>query len=541
MSTDSRYQRKDNLRACSICGVRWHASDMRYIGQNRWACPDDAEGLTAEQISRHNARVRPLLVRQFKNPLITGEVPDYRIQEGVLFNLVCKFATTASVLSNINGGISSAQTPQSAAQCALYLSDIIRENLRPASWITQAKTTLSAIAVYLRSVQSGPVGSGGGVVAITSTSWGGFGLFTALGHGYCALALIRAYSILGTNDFLVGATAACDYIRQSLQRGDAPVVDFTSPIGVPVGRYLGGGFRESIGNFSSSRECWLSGAFCMWPLKELGDILGTSFVLGSPSAGGGFNLVPSGTIAFTLSEARKFYVTGVLAGFSVPPSTGVFLPALAPLSTTTPRQRYIAALSGGGAAGGEQWHLASVPPERFFLASDVASALRALFECEGYSVTVASVYEWLMTFASNPAGEVPAGTSVEATRNGALGALDVDLALPFQLELFDANQAPVIRNFIGAAAYDLPWTAILSPVRVASGRTTRRFKETFAKPILAQTKVPGPGRTVSRADARGACGLSFQALDDRVIIGSAAQFGLSYRYAPVMTQIVKAG
>ena len=89
MSTNRPYQRKDNLRACSICGVQWHFSKMRYIGQNRWACPDDAEGLTAEQISAHNAKVRPLLIKQFKRPLITGEVPDYRVQEGTAFNFVC--------------------------------------------------------------------------------------------------------------------------------------------------------------------------------------------------------------------------------------------------------------------------------------------------------------------------------------------------------------------------------------------------------------------------------------------------------------------
>jgi hypothetical protein len=543
-STDKPYIRKDGLRACSICGVRWHFSDLRAIGQNRWACPDDYDGLTSEQISRYNARVKPLLIKQYKNPLITGEVPDYRVAEGIIFNLVCQYATTASFLSNINAGISAAATVATAGQCAVYLSDIIRENDRPAAWIARAKTTLATIGTYLRSKQWGPAGSGLGVVANTNALWGATVTsgFDASVQAWGTLGLIRAFSILGADDFRVGAIAGADFMRQTLQRGDALLGgNTTTPPGVATPFYCGGGFSAGLpsGNFK------LNGGLCMWPLSELGTVLGTSYVLGNTTGGGDFGSVPSGTIATTLSEARKFYAAGSLSGFSVAPSTGVLLPTLAPLSSTTPRQSFLCNLNGGNVAGGGQFHLQSyalpapAATEGRILASDIAPALRGLYEYEGYSSTVASIYEWLMTTASTSANEPLPTTSKESNRNSYEGVYSASTGLPVGLGvLTSVNSAPYPAGG-GAWGYDIGNTGLLSPVRIASGRDTSACKLAFTKPILSQVKPPGGSRNATYAGTHNNCGLSFQETQGDVVdIGSAAQFGMSFRYAPKMSQVV---
>jgi hypothetical protein len=540
-STDKPYVRKDGLRACSICGVRWHFSDLRAIGQNRWACPDDYDGLTAEQISRYNARVKPLLIKQYRNPLITGEVPDYRVAEGIIFNLVCQYATTASVLSNINAGIATAATSTSAGLCAVYLSDIIRENDRPAAWIARAKTTLASIGTFLRNKQSGPSG-GGTVVPMNDLTWGSFNTLNT-DQIYPVLGLIRAYSALGTNNFLTGAIAGGDYIRQAMQRGDAQAgARKTTPPGVVAPFYCGGGFQDSWGLGPLS----LANCLAMWPLKELGDILGTSYVLGSTTATGDFDSVPSGTIAATLSEARKFYATGSLSGFSTAPASGVLLPTLAPLSATTPRQSFLCNLNGSSVAGGGQFHLGAYAlpspgaTEGRILASDIAPALRGLYEYEGYSSTVASVYEWLMTTTSTSANEPAVGASTETIRNGTSGVYDPGVALPGGIGVLSSVSSKPYPAAGGSAwSYDAGSTGLLAPICIASGRTIAALKSAFTKPILSVTKPPGGSRNATYAGTHALCGLSFQESQlDRVDVGAAAQFGMSFRYAPKMSQVV---
>ena len=285
----------------------------------------------------------------------------------------------------------------------------------------------------------------------------------------------------------------------------------------------------------------------MWPLKELGDILGTSYVLGCTTATGDFSSsVPSGTIATTLSEARKFYATGSLAGFSIAPSTGVLLPTLAPLSATTPRQSFLCNLGGSSVAGGGQFHLGAYnlpspsAAEGRILSTDVAPALRALYEYEGYSSTVASVYEWLMTTTSTSANENAVGTSKETIRNGTSGVYDPTVALPGGIGVLSSVSATPYPAAGGTAwSYDQASTGMLAPVRVASGRDTGALKAAFTKPILSTTKPPGGSRNATYAGLSTFCGLGFQGTQgDLVNIGSAAQFGMSFRYAPKMSQVV---
>jgi hypothetical protein len=76
-------------------------------------------------------------------------------------------------------------------------------------------------------------------------------------------------------------------------------------------------------------------------------------------------------------------------------------------------------------------------------------------------------------------------------------------------------------------------------VRIASGRDTSACKLAFTKPILSQVKPPGGSRNATYAGLSSACGLSFQGSQlDAVDIGAAAQFGMSFRYAPKMSLVV---
>jgi hypothetical protein len=94
MDTAAGYKRHDPLRVCDICGVVFHKSKLRRIGPLKWACPDDAKGLTAEQIDRHNAKARPLIVRPVKHAKGPSETSVYQVHEADIFNLLTGYEPT---------------------------------------------------------------------------------------------------------------------------------------------------------------------------------------------------------------------------------------------------------------------------------------------------------------------------------------------------------------------------------------------------------------------------------------------------------------
>lgn len=395
MSTvPARYRKGDYRRACNICGSLEWFSTMKYIGQNRWACDVDAPGLTEVQIARHNAKVKPLTVKPRKHPFPATQVGEYHNQEALIFQLVLGNGLIRTNVSPTGAG-AAAVSGQRLGACAVYLSDIINEGERPTSWIVRATAGLRAFADAILAQQYGSATGPSPAEATSSVLYGGIldtaSSFTVIGQSYCGIALLRAYALFGDGKYLDGANAAVAFLR-TLQRWDAVSVALS-----PVSLYVGG-FLDSVTTTKAPTARFsTSGCFALWFLAELKAAVGGAATFGVAGAGGDFLAGTATSLDTMMADARAFYAGGRLSGWSIAPSSGTFGP-LAPLSATTPREYY------DPTAGLFQIRTLSTFPEAV-TGIGFAFALRGLFEYEGYSATVASVYEWLMSFSSNPAAE----------------------------------------------------------------------------------------------------------------------------------------
>lgn len=542
------YRKKDYRRACDICGGAAWFSEMKYIGQNRWACDVDAPGLTAEQISRHNARVRPLVVKPHKHPKLRAEIPDYKITEALFFRLVCDNALTASLVGP-TGAIATASTGLSVAQCGLYLGELILEAERPTSWIDQAKTKLRACADALIALQYGSPTGPSPSETITSVLYGAVvtatGFCQAHGNTLAGLAFLRAYRIFGETKYLDAADRTGHFLR-TLQYPEASTA-FSG----------GGGYRRCFMAYMTTAKGsvvsrFTGDALAMWFLAELRTIRGGAAVYGCTTAGGDWTSPPAASLATMLSDARSFYVEGYLSGWSTAPSSGTY-GLLAPLSSATPRHQYdtstslFSLLADGGGGGSPQTSISASSVGGFAL------GLRGLYEYEGYSSTVAGIFEWLMSFTSNPNLEPAANATPYSIATSQLGVYDPTVTLATLLRVQDEAGAVIKTNgplttTVGAPTLSIPTGAWLAPLYVASGRDTAALKREIG---TARKVVPAaflsPGATVqSPALANVNPGLSFQVKPTSVAaqsvgVGPSAVTANVYRYAPKTYPDLKAG
>lgn len=459
--TGSGYIKGDYKRACSICGHPWFFKrDMRYIGQNRWACPDDAAGLTAEQIARHNSKVKPLLIRQVKHPLPRVERSDYLMAEAKAFRAVIDHATDAATLGPTGAIVgTTVNAPRVAAWSALYLAGVISDATRPSAWTVQAKTKLAQIVTYLRTRQYGDATGPSPAEASTSPLYGLLSLpgqttvipeVTAL----AGLAFLRAYSVLGDASALTSALLAAAGLRNS-QRTDIMTAGYTSDAG--GGRRYLGGWTNTI-NTSTKAPSELfnnAGAVAIWFLTELAAIAGGSTVIGSTSAGPDFASAPSGTITQAISEAVEFYYTAKI------PDASTGLPA-AMISKETPSATFSSFMQVVSTGSGLYGFYSS---PNHSLNGDVFSlAVRSLYEYEGYSTRVASMFEWLMSFTIDPT-------------SSSIFDYDQSFALT---TLMTVRRSSLPVTYAGTI-YSLNCTGILAPLYIASGRSLLAFKNEIGK------------------------------------------------------------
>lgn len=532
------YRKKDYRRACSICGGAAWFSEMRYVGQNRWACDVDAPGLTAEQISRHNARVRPLRVKPHKHPKQRAEIADYKLSEAMLFSLVRdQWAFRNNV--TITGAGTVTTSAVRAGASGMYFAEIIDENERPESWISQARTQLRAIADFIITQQYGssdgpsPSESSNSVLygMVQETGAGTQGEITA--QTYCGLTLARAYRILGERKYLDAANRAVTFVRQGLQQRQSGVTSVS-----PEPFYVGGFCSTMSAAKAPSNSYAIAGAGCLWFLAEMKAIVGGSAVYGTASAGGDFTGSAAGSIDTMISEARAFYAENKISGYVNPAGTGAQAP-MSMLSTATPRQGY--QTSSG-------YFINNSNGQYLFSGQNFALALRGLFAADGYSSTVASIYEWLMGFTSNPLSQTPPGTSSFTLANTITGDYDPNIALCANLTCADANGAAVAYNFsatppTASSNYNFASAGLLAPVRVASGRDCKTTKDELSVPRRQRASHTDDGQAVAYPHMRGSMGLSGQMsiLTGYASMLTAPLIGSIYRYAPKTYPNLKAG
>lgn len=498
MNTTGGWKRRDYRRDCSVCGHPWKFSQMRYIGEGKWACPDDKSGLTAVQISRHNARARALKVRAVKHPRPDGYVDTYQLEEAQVFNaVVAAYPTTAAVLADSNVG-----------RAGAYLANLIIENARPARWLTSARTVLARICDALLTTQAGS--STGIAMAATDIRYGGIGnpnyqvSNTALAGRCWALA----YRALGTAEYLAAAERAMQFMRgvQCMDLSTGMYITYPSAgaryhTGGVVTTLSAAGAMTSVSDIQQSIST--AGALLDF-IAALSGLTGTSAQFGMASSSN-FTSSTVATLQTMQNEVVSFLVTGAYS--SVDGGSNV-----TGISTTTRATAYNPYASTGIGTG--TWAVGTG------YATIWALALAPLYAA-GQTTFVNGIVDWLESFTSNPANQVPASGVTDAVLlAGNLGTYDPAICIATALDTASTIETT-------GAKYSWSWVGDMAPVLAA--RSSQRFeasKLAMSKPRrVSPTTIEYKYLTLQTTS-----GLAFQPHLAAGAVGTAARIANAYRY-----------
>ncbi len=435
--SSKNYRKHDIRRQCDCCGAIWFMSQLRYVGQNRWFCPDDAPGLTAEQISRHNANVRPLIIKQAKHPRPQTQNSTYLLSEAACFRAVMDFAGIAEYVDQNGGVVLAAQYVATMANAGLYLSDLIRDGERT-KWLYQAKTKMAVLAEQILALQYGSASGPSPSEATSSMLYGA--IFDTTGISYsldvelAGKLFLRMYADVGDQKWLAAADRCAMWLR-SMQRLDAGATFFS------LGRLRIGGFGYGL-QLSPRR---LSGVYAQADmglsfLADLKTVRGGSYTYGLATAAGDFLLATLGTIDEMIADAAAFYFDGAFQ--------------VTPLISTTPKAFYSAVMADGSGSGTFQ-NFPNSDGSQYVIAWEMITGIRSLFDLEGYTSRVAALVTYLLSFTGGDATFAPAQY------------LLVKDALGNDVSVDDGT------------IYDLMAAGLLAPALAARGVSLRALKDTI--------------------------------------------------------------
>lgn len=479
MATDSGTRDHDYPRVCDVCGHRFWFSELSPIGELKFACKDDAPGLTALQISRYNARVRPVIVRPNKHAKDYSQTPIYQLAEAQIFNLIAQVAPAA-----VRDGESD---PLAAAWAAIYMADVIIQNKRPLSWNRAAETTLTRCLTYLLTQQYGSITGTAGTAdnpryggIISGSTWSTTITIVA------GVAFMKAYQVTGSAVYLDAAERVATFIRH-VQSGNQQATAYTVyPSG--GGRYYVGGLASSVSDGSGllATTYHVADIGGLWFLKLLADVKGGATQYGDASA----------TAFFGANRASLTTMMADLASFATSGArdegnSGALTPGL---STTAPKETYQAATNGAGVAAG--WEEADT-----VLSDSVALALLGLYMASGMTDTVAALVGWLESFTSNAANRTPATMPESQVIQGITGTYDPALCVATVLRA----SAPFTEA--DGAVYAWSSFGLLSPILTVRNRAAF----TTSKDTLSKTRRYSPTDNHERwLGPLGLSGLSLQ-------------------------------
>jgi hypothetical protein len=492
--TDAGLERGDYPRACDICGHRFRFKQLKHIGQLRWACPDDARGLTEIQISKHNAKARPVRIRPHRHVKDATQTPVYQMEEAATFNYI---AATAPY-QNAAVAVTSARA---TAWAALYMSMVILDGRRPSEWIARATELLRTYLTYLGSVQYTTSEADPRYGAFLESS--GYSTDTAIVGG---LAYLKAYQALDSTDYLESARRVATYLRRA-QSGDKQVTKFTVyPQG--GGAYHVGGLASGVVDATQLLTAYyfLGDVLGLWFLDELKDEIG-DLTFGDAVATAYFS-ANSAALSTMISELEAFAETG--AKDSAQSGEEV-----SGLSATAPRATYLAARNGEADAPG--W-ISSVS-----VSSDsICAALRGLHEVDSSNATVTTMLAWLHAVGANSAN----ATTTQRDSLVFLGYTGVyDPAICPATILTAA--APFTE--VTGAVYAWGSLGLLAPILTAADSGAFRVsKDAFA--LARRVSMSAPD--AKYIGPLGQAGLSYQVYGIQGDVVRAAKAALVYREAP---------
>lgn len=518
MATVPNHHRSSYKRACDLCGHPWPFYKLTYIGQQRWACEDDYRGLTAEQLSRLQMRMRPLLVKPRPHAKLQGEVPQYVGSEAFLFNLICRFGATAASVGYGGYAIGGANVRE-AGSAGIYLAGVLAENKRPLSWMRQALSALMAVGTFMRSTQYGDPSSAHAGEAVSSVLYGGlltsFGTVDCLSTANGGLTFLALWSLTGDATWLAAADRVAAFLRNQ-QRSDARATGYSTD-SAATRLFVGAWPLFTVAATKvSTYEYDTAYAMALWFCARYRDARGAGQVLGLAAPAGDFTSATQGSVQDMIDDAIQFYVTG-----KFPYAVGGS-PNIAPLSATTPQSYALF-------TGPDTFQIHDLGFGLFgFFDGELSSGLRGLYELEGYTPRVAAIFEWLMSFTSNPAWEIPDGANLYDIEADFIGTYDPTVAIAAYLATANGQaQSPTLAT--NALPYlSLRSTGLLGPLYNASGRDLRTIKDAMAVPRFA----PPDRESARMIGFDGICGLSFQSLGSNGSMEQMAQTALIYRAEP---------
>ena len=500
MSTAAGWKRHDYKRVCDICGHQFKFSDLKPIGELKWACSDDYKGLTAIQISRHNARARPLVVRPVKHPKPLNSIDTWQYEEGQVFNVV--MSGTAIPAEGV------------AAYVVPYLSDMVIGGGRPLAWTKPALTKINATCVSLLTKQVGSPTSGAlATIASTDARFGGYNTGGAdydIGSASrVGLDLAAAYQATGNPRYLAGADRAMMFTR-TMQCSDLFTGTKTVyPLG--GGGYHTGGLALKINATSSAltdgHQYMDAASTALRLAARMRSIRGGNYQYGNASSGA-FTSSTLASIDTIINELTNFCTVGARD------STGVLVNPMAP---ATPRLIYDAYLSDG--SGSATW---SQDPTSL---ASLAFVMNGLWMCQSGLSTVNALYDYAMAFGSNPANRTTSGNQ-SIVRAANTGTYDPTYTVAASLD-FGNNYETT------GTTYGWGWAAWCAPIQ------SSRFPAAFERAKLAAST---PRRfDTATIESRyflpaGVSGLSFQThRPDLASVTAAAIVGNIYRYGRTHT------
>jgi hypothetical protein len=512
MDTTTQYVPRDYRRVCDQCGNLYNRSQLHR--RRNWIFCSDCEPPGSRIIEEENAeiaRMRPFRILPVPNPkpLLTDGYYNFITEEAVVYDFIMATAPARNI-----GG---ANSVDAAAWATCYLADIVNQNTRPATWVSSAKTKIASLVTYLLTQQYGsPTG-----VASTAPDprYGGFNssnFYTTATTIAAGLAFIKAYSALGTPEYLNAANRCATFIRHA-QCGNIQATKHTVyPSGGSA--YYVGGLATSVADSTQlqSGSYNVSDVYAIVFLKALGVAVGLSTQYGDAASTAYFTSATQATLTTMIADLVTFAEIG--------PKDSAHADATTPgLSTTAPKTTYGAYLSD--ATGSGSWGAPSTTP-----GISVAMATAGVYAASATDAAAAAIVPWLLAFTANSANATPTSNTPEQTIKGITGTYDPTVAPATSL----LASAPF--KEASGAFYDLAALGVLAPTLSGLSVATLRNGRTTLAPSEPYTTIAPNSLTNRSPGVLGRAGLSFQpvsssggAFTPDVVL--AAQWGGVYRWS----------
>lgn len=565
------------LKACSLCGIRYRANELRRGEDGFWRCLAycvEVPPITRDKIATMSSKRKEAPPPPHGTPF---DRANTYAAEATIFNFLCeqrvrdpnwptgfRLGVAPSPYVDVTNGSMGALAPNPqtvqasptsfgsvmcAGETCRYLYNIINDNLRPLRWISVAKTKMRELADWLITLQRG-FGTSPASTKTNDGLWGGIidqpagNLYYADQNASAGLAMLYAFRSLGDAKYLASAKASASFMR-NMQAA-------------PNGAYIGAvvQYVQTIATPGSSYYPSTLLALELW--NELLTTAGDG-QYGSDGTPAGFSSIPQQLLSLCISDLRTFWRNGYRDSTTGAVINGLSSATLCEYLSHSASFDIWNRVDGQPSLGGAQ-----------VTSQNIALALRSLYAYEGYSTQVADVWTYLMALGSDPQFKSAAGT-LATDYSCAIGTNSANPSAPpvgqgnVIAPSFDPTLA--LSTFINVPSstngLDYYWRAVTTPAQtrctydwttfgllaaIQSAKNQGAFRKAKDAAVTTRYRMPVTFVDLPVEETvllRGSSGLAFQLsqFDDvdpatgtpstrLVSTTAAAMIGNAFRYAP---------